>query len=113
MAYKRERDAIEDAQWERQYALSKANSSGGGGYTLSDEYSLENDSSGYSKASIPLNAIFVGSQPSNISTNAPVYTKNGKYYVQDMNGDLIDITNYYKAMEETGNTQYWGEAVRQ
>lgn len=114
MAYKRERDAIEDAQWERQYALSKANaSSGSGGYSLSDGgNSLSDYSDDYSKASIPLNAIFVGSQPNNISTDSPVYTKDGKYYVQDNNGDLIDITDYYKAMEETGNTQYWGETVR-
>ena len=105
MAYQREKD-----QWERQYALSRG---GNGGYSLSDSsggYSLEDSSDGYSVASIPLNAIFAGSIPSNIS-NSNVFQKNGKYYAQDDNGNLIDITNYYKALDETGTIQRWGSAV--
>jgi len=44
MAYQKQRDAIEDARWERQYALSKANSSGSGTYLTdnSDTYLTDN-----------------------------------------------------------------------
>lgn len=105
MAYQREKD-----QWERQYALSKLNSSGSGGYSLS-EGSGEELSNSYGEASIPLNAIFANSVPSGIMNNR-VLTKDGKYYAQDTSGNLIDITNYYKAMEETGTTQWWGDRVK-
>lgn len=101
MAYQKQKD-----QWERQYALSKANN----GYSLNDGSSGELSNS-YGEASIPLSAIFANSIPSGINSNK-VLTKNGKYYAQDTNGNLIDITDYYKALQETGTIQWWGDRVK-